>query len=341
MSSAAPLRRGSVLVVLAAAPGSPRSTSRLSVGDARRLLIQIGEQLLCVAIADPQNWHAHTGEFFGHREHDWIFVNEHLLGIPDEVRQPGAIAPRGHVAQVGSDAIPDADRVAGRAYSFEQDLTRLIVGHYVSFYIQFFTLRGMDLVQPHRIHLANGYDQTVEIAEHRSPLPIPYRIVAEHDFVAVIAQIAVAAVAEFVIDGSDVRHFSGQKQPTRSDVESVGKCLHPLRRIVFWIDRHGNEEEVASDCTIKLVLQLRHLGCRERTEILATRVDEADDDDLAFNDVVIKIQCSAVLVDYGHVGEVVRSPPVAWPLGCGLRGGSRLRLGISRPAYFCCAYAVL
>src|SRR5262252_6855854 len=169
------------------------------------------------------------------------------------------------------------------------------------FYIQFFTLREMGLVQPHRIHLPNGYDQTVEIAEYRSPLPVPYCIIAKHDFVAMIAQTAVAAVAELVIDGSDVRYLSGQKQPTRSDVECVGECLHPLRRIVFWIDRHGNEEEVASDCTIKLVLQLRHLGCRERTEILATRVDEADDDDLAFDHVVIKIQCSAILVDYRHV----------------------------------------
>src|SRR5262249_33455983 len=148
-------------------------------------------------------------------------------------------------------------------------------------------------------------------------------------------------VAELVIDGSDVRYLSGQKQPTRSDVECVGECLHPLRRIVFWIDRNGNEEEVASDCTIKLVLQLRHLGCSERTEILATRVDEADDDDLAFDHVVIKSQCSAILVDYGHVGEVVRPPSVPWPLGRGLRGGSRLRLEISCPACLCCTNAVL
>src|SRR5262249_42022212 len=181
---------------------------------------------------------------------------------------------------------------------------------------------------------------TVEIVKYRSPLPVPSGIIAEHDLVAMIAQIPVAAVAELVIDGSDVRHLSGQKQPTRSDVECVGECLHPLRRIVFRIDRHGNEEEVASDCTIKLVLQLRHLGCSERTEILATRVDEADDDDLAFDHVVITIQWSAVLVDYGPVGEVVRSPSVGWPLGCGLRGGSRLRVGISRSAYFCCANAV-
>src|SRR5499427_1019794 len=291
MSSAGPLRRGSVLV-LAAAPGSPRSASRLSVGDTRRLLIQIGEQLLCVAIADPQNWHAHTGEFFGHREHDWIFVNEHLLGIPDEDRQPGAIAPRGHVAQVGSDAIPDADRVAGRAYSFEQDLTRLIVGHYVSFYIQFFTLRGTDLVQPLGIHLANGYDQTVDIPENRSPLPVPDRIVAKHDFVAMIAQTAVAAVAELVIDGPDVRHFSGQKQPARSDVERVRECLHPLRRIVFRIDGHRDKKEVTSDRTIELILDLRHFGRGERTEILATRIDEADHHDLAFDHVVVKTQHS-------------------------------------------------
>src|SRR5215831_8260035 len=101
-----------------------------------------------------------------------------------------------------------------------------------------------------------------------------------------------------------------------------------------------NEEKVASDRTIKLVLQLRHLGCGERTEILATRVDEADDYDLAFDHVVIKIQCSPVLVDHRQVGEVIRSPPVVWPLGCGLRGGSRLNFGIDRLAFFCGANAV-
>src|SRR5499427_3287139 len=150
----------------------PWSSARSRVGDARRLIIQIGEQLLCIAIADPQNRHAHAGEFFCQREYNGIFVSKHLLGVPDETGQPSPIAPRGHVAQVGSDAIPNADRVAGRAYSFEQDLTRLIVGHYVSFYIQFFTLRGTDLVQPLGIHLANGYDQTVDIPENRSPLPV-------------------------------------------------------------------------------------------------------------------------------------------------------------------------
>src|SRR5215467_15518474 len=304
--------------------------ARRSVDDARRLLIQIGQQLLRIAVADPQNRHAHAGKFFYQREYNWIFFGDHFLRIPDEARQPSPIAPCGHVAQVGSDAIPNADRVAGRAYSFEQDLTRPVVGHYVFFYIQLFALREMDLVQPHRIHLANGYDQTVEIAENRSPLPVPYRIIAEHDFVAMIAQIPVAAVAELAVDDPDVRQLSGQKQPTRSDVECVGERLQPLRRIVFWIDRHGNKEEVASNRTIELILDLRHFGCGERTEILATCIDEADDDDLPFNHVVIKIQSSPVLVDHRQVGEVVRAPPVAWSLGGGLRGGSRLRCGIDR-----------
>src|SRR5262249_58574853 len=121
----------------------------------------------------------------------------------------GRCALGGCFVRVVSTVLPDAVGVAGGAYFFEQDLTRLVVGHDVSVYIQFFTLRGMDLVQPYRIHLANGYDQTVEIAKHRSTLPVPYGIVAEHDFVAMIAQMPVAAVAEFVIDGSDVRHLSG------------------------------------------------------------------------------------------------------------------------------------
>jgi hypothetical protein len=56
-------------------------------------------------------------------------------------------------------------------------------------------------------------------------LPVPYRIIAKHDFVAVIAQTAVAAVAELIVDLSDVLQLSGQKQPTRSDVERVGECL--------------------------------------------------------------------------------------------------------------------
>src|SRR5215831_1433730 len=230
------------------------------------------------------------------------------------------------VAQVGPDAIPDADRMAGRAHPPEQGLARLI-GYYEVFDIRpLFTLGGMDLVQPHRIHLANGYDQTVEIAVHRSPLPVPYCIIAEHDFVAMLAQIPVAAVAKLVIDGSDVGRLSGQKQPARSDVEGVGERLHPLRCIVFRIDRHGNEEEVAPDGTIKLICELRHSGRGERTEVLATRIDEAHNYDLAFDHVVIKIQRSPILVDHRHVGEVVRSPPVAWRYVWRFRCGRGLRL---------------
>src|SRR5262249_4548639 len=95
-------------------------------------------------------------------------------------------------------------------------------------------------------------------------------------------------------------------------------------------DRHGNEEEVASDRTIELVLQLGHSGRGERTEVLATRVDEADDHDLAFDHVVIKMQGSPVLVDHRQVGDVVRSPPVVWRLrvaGSWRCGGSQLRYG--------------
>src|SRR5262249_1044084 len=82
-AAAGALRRGSVLVVLAVALGSPGRIARHSVDDTRRLLVQIGEQLLCIAIADPQNRHAHTGEFFCHREYNRIVVGEHLLGVPD------------------------------------------------------------------------------------------------------------------------------------------------------------------------------------------------------------------------------------------------------------------
>ena len=50
--------------------------------------------------------------------------------------------------------------------------------------------RLVHLRAPLRVHSANVHDEAVEIAEHRIPCPLAGRIVAQHDFIAVLAQLS-------------------------------------------------------------------------------------------------------------------------------------------------------
>src|SRR5260370_36940975 len=88
--------------------------------------------------------------------------------------------------------------------------------------------RRVVLVAPFGIHIADGDDQAVEVAQRRNPLPLAGRVIAEHDLVAMIAQPA-AAVAQLVDGGSNV--FPLPPQQHTFSPSSVGRCgfYEPLR----------------------------------------------------------------------------------------------------------------
>src|SRR5260370_6269953 len=92
--------------------------------------------------------------------------------------------------------------------------------------------RRVVLVAPFGIHIADGDDQAVEVAQRRIPLPLAGRVIAEHDLVARIAQPA-AAVAQLVGDRSNVFRLPRQKQPSWADTEGRGGILEPLLRIAL------------------------------------------------------------------------------------------------------------
>ena len=64
----------------------------------------------------------------------------------------------------------------------------------------------------------------VEVAQGIFPLPLAGGAVAEHDLVAVIAQVR-PAVAELVADLLNVLRQAGQEQPAGAGVEGSAYCF--------------------------------------------------------------------------------------------------------------------
>jgi hypothetical protein len=92
----------------------------------RRLFVDVGEQLLRIEVANPQDQHPHTWEPGCELKGDRIVLGKRLFGIHDEPGQPRAITPCDHIAQIRPDAISPADAMTWRAYLVERDLTGLV-----------------------------------------------------------------------------------------------------------------------------------------------------------------------------------------------------------------------
>src|SRR5262249_26819923 len=148
----------------------------------------------------------------------------------------------------------------------------------------------------------------IDIAEHAVALPLAFRLVTENDLVAVFVQVA-AALAERVVDRAYVFRFARHEEPARAGAVSVGKFLEPLRRVVLRIDRHGDEEEVAAHLVAELVLHLCQPRRSDWADVRATRINEVDDDGLAFEQIVVEAHGLPVLGDYRQIGEIT-FPPV-------------------------------
>src|SRR5262249_2033726 len=121
---------------------------------------------------------------------------------------------------------------------------------------------------------------------------------------------APAPFAELVVDRPYVLRFAGDESPSRTGAKRLGIVLEPLRRIALGIDRHRDEEEIAAHLLAELVLHLPQSHRGDRANVLAARIDEVDDDDLAFEEIVVKAHRLSILRDHRQVGEVA-FPPMA------------------------------
>src|SRR5262249_46140988 len=141
------------------------------------------------------------------RQCDRVLFGQYFVRGRDESRQPLVLAALGYTTQVRPHAIAHADRMAGSAEFLEHGLTRLQIER-IAGIDRRIELRLVYLSAPLRIHGANVHDEAIEIAECRIPRPLAGRVVAEDDFIAVLAQ-GSTPVAEFCIDRFNVLWLSG------------------------------------------------------------------------------------------------------------------------------------
>src|SRR5215475_10866391 len=77
----------------------------------------------------------------------------------------------------------------------------------------------------------------------------------------------VTPVAEACVDQLDVLRLASEKQPAWAGVECLGELLETLRHVAYRIDRHRDEEDVASDHVAERVLDLRDARRGERAHV--------------------------------------------------------------------------
>ena len=219
--------------------------------------------------------------------------------------------------EVGADPPASADGVTGRTSLDEQCLARRDRGLRNDAGGVEPNLLRCQVATP-RVHVADGHRQYLEITKGGIVRPFAGAVVADQDFVAVLAE-AAAALAELVADEADILDPAGNETPPRSHTECFGMGLEALGRIPLRIDGDRQEENIAPDEVAQCLLSLRQASSDERANILAGRIDETDDDDLLMDQVIVEIQLLAVLIDHRHVGKIV-APPT-----CGMAGRHQRR----------------
>src|SRR5262252_10350459 len=106
-----------------------------------------------------------------------------------------------------------------------------------------------------------------------------------------------ASFTEFEIDRPDIFWLSGHESPSRTRLKCLRIFFQALRRISLRVDGHREHKDIFADEIANLVLDLRQSRRRQRTNIGATRVDEADDDDLALDQVIVESHRFSILGD--------------------------------------------
>src|SRR5690348_10021737 len=108
--------------------------------------------------------------------------------------------------------------------------------------------------------------------------------------------------------GINIALLSGEEVPAGPGVKLLGILLQALRRVVFWIDRDGVEEDIFAHTIAEQLVNLGELGRLQRADVSATREDEVDEDSLSLDEVVIKPDGLPVLSDKRRIREMIGAP---------------------------------
>src|SRR5262249_6064623 len=155
------------------------------------------------------------------------------------------------------------------------------------------------------------YSQELWVLEGAVADPLASRFAADDDVGGVIEAIP------GVVGGEQGELLSGKRnggflarqgQPARSDVKSLGVPVTGPGRVSRRIDRDGVEEDRTAHPGSEYLLQLDELCGFEWTRVPTVRVDEADDDLLVFDEIVVEADRPAILREEGNVRKVVHSP---------------------------------
>ena len=270
------------------------------------IALDIGDQLGRLVLGDADAGHAHVRVFGHERQRDRVLAGPHPLGAGDEVDQPGTLPAFGNAREIRPDPVAAADGVAAGADLDEQRLARRTL-QFVGLDDFAAMLGNGRALGPARIHLVEHGDEALHVAHQRVALPLVGCSVAQQNVVAMLAE-KPAAFAEPLADLVDVFRNAGEKQPAGTGAERLGVLLHLVGGVVHRIDADRIEEDVLADAVAKSILQLRHSRRRDRADIPAAREQEADDEDLVLDQVVIEVEDLAVLGDDRDVGHIVLAP---------------------------------
>jgi hypothetical protein len=109
--------------------------------------------------------------------------------------------------------------------------------------------------------------------------------------------------AEPVSQQFDIILLAGQEHPARTDAMLLGIGRHDLRRVVLWLQRDRDEEDILADPIAQHFLHADEVFRRQRADIVARGEEEVDEEDLALHHVIVEPQRAAVLSHHRNVGE--------------------------------------
>src|SRR4051812_21070999 len=80
------------------------------------------------------------------------------------------------------------------------------------------------------------------------------------------------------------------------------------RSVALGINRYGVEKDVFAHAVAEQLVNLGELGSFKRAGLAAFGVNKIDQDDFAFQHIVIKVDGFSILCDERYVGEIIRAP---------------------------------
>src|SRR6185312_10038752 len=104
-------------------------------------------------------------------------------------------------------------------------------------------------------------------------------------------------------NGIDIFLLSCQEVPTRPGVKSLCVGFEHSGGVTLGVNCYGIEKDVFAHAVAEQFVDLRKLGGFQRAGFAAFGVNKIDQDDFAFQHIVIEVDGLSVLGDERHVGE--------------------------------------